>query len=292
MNIQEIKSFKSFDSSNKSKVINDLLLLSSKDRDLELKIELVLKRNFNYEALENNELDFWIDVINEIKAILNVDINKYINFTLSEQFGNEFNRQIVNVFEEESGVICVELGKQNIIINVDADNTVSINNASWNDIKVEPIYIDNPFIIDDVFTGPFVDFSTYKNHRSNLVSQLITSKSINQIDSIVNSNKLNHVMESINEIIPGEIDLSESGLFYFYNQKRLDAKNLSTGIKTFAILKRLILGGYISTKGIVILDEPEIHLHPEWQLVLAELIVLMQKEFNLHILITTHSPYF
>ena len=283
---------KSFDSSNKSKVINDLLLLSSKDRDLELKIELVLKRNFNYEALENNELDFWIDVINEIKAILNVDINKYINFTLSEQFGNEFNRQIVNVFEEESGVMCVELVKQNIIINVDADNTVSINNASWNDIKVEPIYIDNPFIIDDVFTGPFVDFSTYKNHRSNLVSQLITSKSINQIDSIVNSNKLNHVMESINEIIPGEIDLSESGLFYFYNQKRLDAKNLSTGIKTFAILKRLILGGYISTKGIVILDEPEIHLHPEWQLVLAELIVLMQKEFNLHILITTHSPYF
>ena len=99
-------------------------------------------------------------------------------------------------------------------------------------------------------------------------------------------------MDSINKIIPGEIYLSEGGLSYLYNQKRLDAKNLSTGIKTFAVLKRLILGGYISTKGIVILDEPEIHLHPEWQLVLAELIILLQKEFSLHILITTHSPYF
>lgn len=277
---------------HESNVINDLLSISSNDPDLELKIELVLKRNFNYAALENNELDFWADVINEIKAILKIDTNKYINYLISEQFRNEFNRQIVNIFEESSGVVHVELGKQNIIIDVDSDNTVSINNFSWNDIKVEPIYIDNPFIIDDVFRGPFVDFSTYKNHRRNLLSQLITNKSINQIDSIINSNKLNRIMDSINEIIPGEIDLSEGGLSYVYNQKRLDVKNLSTGIKTFAILKRLILGGYISTKGILILDEPEIHLHPEWQLVLAELIVLLQREFNLYILITTHSPYF
>lgn len=34
------------------------------------------------------------------------------------------------------------------------------------------------------------------------------------------------------------------------------------------------------------------HLHPEWQLVFAELIVLLQKEFGMHILLNTHSPYF
>ena len=37
---------------------------------------------------------------------------------------------------------------------------------------------------------------------------------------------------------------------------------------------------------------PEIHLHPEWQLLFAELIVLIQKEFGVHILLNTHSPYF
>ena len=42
----------------------------------------------------------------------------------------------------------------------------------------------------------------------------------------------------------------------------------------------------------MILDEPEIHLHPEWQLVYAELIVLLEKYLHLTILITTHSPYF
>ena len=40
------------------------------------------------------------------------------------------------------------------------------------------------------------------------------------------------------------------------------------------------------------MDEPEIHLHPEWQLIYAELIVAIQRTYNLTILITTHSPYF
>ena len=48
----------------------------------------------------------------------------------------------------------------------------------------------------------------------------------------------------------------------------------------------------IQENGVIVLDEPEIHLHPAWQLLLAEIIVILQTEFNLHVLITTHSPYF
>ena len=40
------------------------------------------------------------------------------------------------------------------------------------------------------------------------------------------------------------------------------------------------------------MDEPEIHLHPKWQLLFAEIIVLLHKEFGMHTLINTHSPYF
>lgn len=277
---------------NESQLIQKLLGLTSKGSTLKVDIESILRFGFSDMLLKSMDIDSWNELIQEIIAVLSVEIKKYINFTIAEQLKGEFNQQIVNIFEETSGDILFEQGKQNIIINVDSNNNISTNIVRWNDIAVEPIYIDNPFIIDDVFTGAFINFTTYKNHRNNLLAQLTTSKSINKIDSIVNSNKLNSIMESINKILPGTLDISESGLSYFYNEKRLDAKNLSTGIKTFAVIKRLISNGYISTNGIVILDEPEIHLHPEWQLVLAELIVLLQKEFNLHILITTHSPYF
>ena len=52
------------------------------------------------------------------------------------------------------------------------------------------------------------------------------------------------------------------------------------------------MNGTIEYHGVVILDEPEIHLHPEWQLLFAELIVMLHKEFDMHILLNTHSPYF
>ena len=68
--------------------------------------------------------------------------------------------------------------------------------------------------------------------------------------------------------------------------------NLSTGMKNFVILKQLLQNGSIDENGIVILDEPEIHLHPEWQLKFAEIIVLLQIEFGVHVLLNTHSPYF
>ena len=57
-------------------------------------------------------------------------------------------------------------------------------------------------------------------------------------------------------------------------------------------MKTLLLNGAIEENGTIILDEPEIHLHPEWQLQFAELIVLLSKEFRINILLNTHSPYF
>ena len=76
------------------------------------------------------------------------------------------------------------------------------------------------------------------------------------------------------------------------SDKVLNVRNLSTGLKTFVILKMLLTSGAIERNGTIILDEPEIHLHPEWQLLFAELIVLIQKEFGVHVLLNTHSPYF
>ena len=42
----------------------------------------------------------------------------------------------------------------------------------------------------------------------------------------------------------------------------------------------------------LIIDEPEVNLHPEWQLKLAEILVLLAKNLNIHVYINTHSPLF
>lgn len=42
----------------------------------------------------------------------------------------------------------------------------------------------------------------------------------------------------------------------------------------------------------LIIDEPETNLHPEWQLKLAHLLVLLHINLDIVIYINSHSPYF
>ena len=43
---------------------------------------------------------------------------------------------------------------------------------------------------------------------------------------------------------------------------------------------------------VLILDEPESHLHPEWENIVAEITVLLAKKLGVKILLTTHSSNF
>lgn len=72
----------------------------------------------------------------------------------------------------------------------------------------------------------------------------------------------------------------------------LKAVNLSMGLKSFGIIKLMLERQILHDEDVLILDEPENHLHPEWQLAYAEAIVLLQRVFGLTILLTTHSPFF
>ena len=93
-------------------------------------------------------------------------------------------------------------------------------------------------------------------------------------------------MSNISSVIEGEFKVSEDNLQFVEHgfHKPVPLSSVSAGIKTFLIIKRLLELGEIKERGILILDEPEIHLHPAWQLKFAEILVLLQKEFNLTIL--------
>ena len=134
-------------------------------------------------------------------------------------------------------------------------------------------------------------------HTDNLIYDL--RKKITPINEIRINEKFSSIFSKINKKGIGELTLNSSSfiiekffLFENKNTEPLNIKNISAGLKTFIILKTLLEKGILEENGVIILDEPEIHLHPAWQVVFAELIVLIQKEFNMHILLNTHSPYF
>jgi len=99
------------------------------------------------------------------------------------------------------------------------------------------------------------------------------------------------ISDSIKSIIDGEFLTKNDGSFYFKKgNKEINLVNTATGIKYFGILQTLSKNNYLYENQILILDEPEVHLHPKWQLKLAQLIIQLVKD-GVRIIVNSHSPY-
>lgn len=230
----------------------------------------------------------------KILEIINIPDDEIIRTVISKKMNAEFNGQINNIYSETKGRVEIKIRKEKAVIAINNNNVESISNKFY--LNTEAIYIDDPFVLDDERYPRFIIKSNYTDHRIHLKSKLFGTKTeISAINEILTTNKLDSILFKINDICNGEIVRSKP-FNYGYKKtgtnKILDIKNISTGLKTFVILKTLLLNGSLEENGTIILDEPEIHLHPEWQLIFAELIILILKEFGMHILLNTHSPYF
>ena len=69
---------------------------------------------------------------------------------------------------------------------------------------------------------------------------------------------------------------------------RLD--QCADGIKSLATISILDRYNLLDAGTLLIIDEPEVHLHPQWVVGMAHVLVRLAKERNVKVLITTHSP--
>lgn len=234
------------------------------------------------------------DVIDRIIEVLKISDDQILKKIITKQIESEFSGQISNIYTEMPG--SAELSIKDEKASFDVKNDTITDFCGNFDLNTEVVYIDNPFVLDEQRFLSFMTYNSYLNHKNHLRSKLFLQDTPGDIiNEIINTNKLNDIYEKISTICSGEM-VNNKRFGYGYKKKDsdkiIDIKNISTGLKTFVILKTLLQNGTLQYNGVIILDEPEIHLHPQWQLLFAELIVLIQKEFNMHILLNTHSPYF
>lgn len=112
-------------------------------------------------------------------------------------------------------------------------------------------------------------------------------------------NQLRVLRMRIQSIIDGTISyedensllMDEPGLYYSRNDGlRIPLKQAATGITSFAYLLQLLNNGYLQKDTLLIIDEPEAHLHPQWIVEYAKLLVLLNKKIGMKILISSHNP--
>lgn len=219
--------------------------------------------------------------------------NQRMREILSRYFENVFSGQVNSLRNPEStAYLTLDIkGKRAKLV---FKGNVCTEYASEISILNKAVYIDNPFLTDRLSS----EYSSSLIEQS-LKDMLMHHPEDNLMKGVIGSEpakeKLSEVYRKLSTVIQGKI-LERQQDEYFLDQEGfkdpVPIDGLSSGLKSFLILKMLIEKGQIDQKDVIILDEPEVHLHPKWQIIYAEMIVLLQKCLDLSIIITTHSPYF
>ena len=143
------------------------------------------------------------------------------------------------------------------------------------------IYIDTPMALgNDTIDNQLWD---------NLLDLLKRQDNINLHVS------LRKMLLRVQRIIHGTVQMAEEDFdsnLHYVREDNLDIPivEAATGVKSFAYIIRLLENGYLDKNTLLIIDEPEAHLHPQWIVEYARILVLLKKEIGVRILIASHNP--
>ena len=96
------------------------------------------------------------------------------------------------------------------------------------------------------------------------------------------------------KILKGDASFSSDIFTGGFKYKRLDGEEFdllecATGIKSFSLIQMPLKNLYLDEDTLLIIDEPEAHLHPQWIVEYARLIVLLHKKLGVKFFIASHS---
>ena len=224
-------------------------------------------------------------------------LGRVINFLLLAEFGESYLKNFsggkINFIETEDNLfnfnIEYEKDSVNFSYNVNDIENLGIGNV---------IYIDNGqtlnFNIQQTADGVITNNNSSPYHYISLLENLIRKESNN-------NNAYRKIYPHYKEKFEDNLKDMMGGLFEFEEGKHqfvfkpnnnddpYDIRNVASGYKQMGILQSLFINNSIRENTWIILDEPEVNLHPEMQVNLAKLLIEMSKEMNVFLYINTHS---
>lgn len=242
------------------------------------------------ELVRGNTLEEMKQAVDQIKLWPRL---RLIGDAINPYFSSCFNQQINSLSSPEVPArVSMYIKREEISATFEHNYATEINPGI--ELENKAIFYSSPLAVD------LIGFHIPNNLPMKYLSGMLTNYSDRMVDDSdlleksMLKDRLSRIMEKIDTVLPGRILKQRDG----YKLSRpewkepLSIKNLSMGLKAFVVLKMLLESNQLKDRDVLILDEPEIHLHPTWQLVYAEVIVLLQKEFDLSVVVTTHSHFF
>lgn len=263
-------------------------------------------------VLMDNEEDGWLMLIDKLKRLYgnlneSVVVKNRMSLITKDIFGDDFyeNSQInfdkikefiSNSFKEAEGIIS---SRPISIFNNEIEKVFSgsklpskfevlefddviISLKKGNDKLSIPYTIRNSIYID---TPMMISVEDENTHWDDLNILLKDSK----------QNIRNNNIGDISNVIQGDVYLDDDLFGDDFKYKRIDGKtfdllDVATGIKAFSILQLLLKGGHLTKNTLLIIDEPESNLHPQWIVEYARIIVKLNKHLGVKFFLASHNP--
>jgi predicted ATPase len=156
-------------------------------------------------------------------------------------------------------------------------------------LKYNPIFIETP--LTWLFSDFFRDVAQVESQINIKLDYPKFIKDLNFKLHIKNADDGFNIREKMINLMGGEFKRDDMGKYFFLKRgKRIEVESTATGIKYFGIFQILSQNNYLNKNTVLILDEPEVHLHPKWQLEMAKIIVELVKN-GVNVVVNSHSPY-
>lgn len=225
-----------------------------------------------------------IESMNEtIDNIINNPDYMYLSI-LKELIDSEFN--IINDSSNFGYSATLKSENLNFKDSIDFSFYEFSHNQSF---PIEEIYYLDSFSLFDIQRRGI----TQSDHVKNLSRSLNERYSYKAGIYEKRNKKISDLEKQISILIDGKINQTTSGYEYVTSGGiRSIMQNTASGIKQIGIIQKLLSNNKLIPGSFLIIDEPEVNLHPEWQVKFAQILVLLASELDITIYINTHSPMF
>lgn len=288
-----INSDKSF-YNNSSKTFFELYEELDKNNLLKSKLDVYNHLKTVYSSLEikdgfKEEIDAHIKKIDSLIKTINEDNFQLYISIMKNLLRSEFSSidggmaRLEGTFKELPYEFLIDFEKYNL----ETDGAFSYSGGfSINDV----FYIDSASALDLSQNFGLQNTNHFRFLEEYLQPQ--SDESTVLFDEKINEDIIK-IEKEINEIIEGQFQYKNEELYFIQNDgKEFLMKNTASGFKQIGIIQILLSHRKLKENSFLIIDEPEINLHPELQIKLAEILIILAHKLNIKVYINSHSPMF
>ena len=236
------------------------------------------------------EIDERLDAIDNLIEIVEDNGNQLYVSIMKKLLKEEFSTADFNGIFEINGIY--KNKEYDFKINFN-DNDLSsdevFQSEGW--FTLNDIYYIDSFSILDLDQNLGLNDSEHAEFLTNNLKKEADEYD-DLFDDKVNENII-ALENEINKIINGEFVYENGELTYSpTNGEKCRMKNTASGIKQVGIIQLLLNNRKLKENSFLVIDEPEVNLHPAWQVKFAGVLALLVKNLNVSLYINSHSPVF